>query len=440
MQERPDISAFIFSTFDTGIVIDTAMLGAENYFQYSSKTLALLQKTYPHAIWGQEDSLALRGKDDPIDFFPIFNLSYIKASCPKVLSRRTFSMPLPSGITCVVNVADPIVYFHTFSAGTISMEVSLSWSKPYTADDLHQANHNLLGELASLVETELQTMIQVFGQAVKDSQCPIYKLPFKNLMPVTISRKLLYWSHFVYIAKVPDGEDYNAASQWLIPLMQPVTGKKVENMALKPNRYIYLGWGRSIICCEKSLSIQTVYSYVHMLEIKNYLWKTLYDLDRGLRNAMIDTRGVHSDKETLQLSYNLHALDFHIEEILENIDIFKINFDYEKIWLSKWLDENWLIHDLIASLQKRLQSFRDLYDYDEEITKYQQEKRLQSVLNIIAVVAISGTITGIVQYFDPLNKLSIAIRAVLFFSSLIFLIFFYILTIAIVRQIRHRRD
>lgn len=434
MQERPDISAFIFSTFDTGIVIDAAVLDPERYFQYSSKTLALLQKTYPHAIWGQEDSLALRGKDDPVDFFPIFNLSYIKASCPKVLSKRTFSIPLPSGINCVVNMADPIVYFHTFSAGTISMEVTLGWDKPYTTDDLHQVNHSLIGELALLVETELQAMIQIFGQAVRDSQCPIYKLPFKNLMPATISRKLLYWSHFVYIAKVPDGGDYNAASQWLIPLMQPVTGKKVENMALKPKRYIYLGWGRSIICCEHSLSAQTVYSYVHMLEIRNYLWKTLYDLDRGLRNAIIDTKRVFSEKEALQLSYNLHALDFHIEEILENIDIFKINFDYEKIWLSKWLDENWLTQDLIASLRKRLQSFRDLYDYDQEITKYQQEKRLQSVLNIIAILAASGTITGIVQYFDPLNKLSIAIRIELFISSLLLLTFFYLVAMAIIRR------
>lgn len=438
MQERPDISVFIFSTFDTGIIIDTAMLAPEHYFQYSSKTLALLQKAYPHAIWGQEDSLALRGKDDPIDFFPIFNLSYVKATCPKVLSRQTFSIPLPSGTTCVVKLADPIVYFHTFSAGTISMEASLDWSKPYTSEDLHQVNHSLLGELAPLVETELQTMIQVFGQVVRDSQCPIYELPFKNLMPASISRKLLYWSHFVYIAKVPSGEDYNAASQWLIPMMQPVTGKKVENMALKPNRYIYLGWGRSIICCEHSLPAQTIYSYVHMLEVRNYLWKTLYDLDRGLRNAIIDTQKEFSEKEALQLSYNLHALDFHIDELLENIDIFKINFDYEKVWLSKRLDENWLIQDLIASLQKRLQSFRNLYDYDEEVTKYQQEKRLQSVLNVIAILAAGGTITGIVQYFDPLNKLSIGMRAILLVTSLFFLILFYIGAMAIIRWIRPR--
>src|SRR5258708_6008425 len=192
MQQQPHISTFIFSVFDTGIIIDTAASSTEEYLHYSGTTLAILQRIYPHALWSQEDALALQGSDDANDFLPLFNLSYVKAVCPKVLSKRTLSIISPTGTTCTISIADPIIYFHTFSAGTISLEASLSWDKPYTAEDLYAINQNLLAELAPLVEPQLGEIVRKFAQAVYESKSPLYDLPFIDLLPATFSRKLLY--------------------------------------------------------------------------------------------------------------------------------------------------------------------------------------------------------------------------------------------------------
>src|SRR5258708_39510332 len=96
MQQQPHISAFIFSAFDTGIVIDTAALSTEEYLRYAGLTLGVLQRTYPHALWGQEDALSIQGSDDADDFLPIFTLSFVKSICPKVLSKRLFNIITPN--------------------------------------------------------------------------------------------------------------------------------------------------------------------------------------------------------------------------------------------------------------------------------------------------------------------------------------------------------
>jgi len=437
MQQQPYISAFIFSAFDTGIVIDTAALSTEEYLRYAGLTLAVLQRTYPHALWGQEDALSLQGSDDADDFLPIFTLSYVKAICPKVLSKRMLTITTASGTTCTVTVADPVIYFHTFSAGTISLEVSLSWDKPYTQADLHSINHHLLEELAPLVEPQLPEIIEKFVLSVKESKCPLYIPPFIDLLPATFSRKLLYWSHFIYLLQVNSDEDILAAPHWIEHLMQPIDDQKVHNMALKPHRYIYLGWGRSMICCTTSLPRKTVHSYVHMLEARNYLWKTLYDLDRGLRDALVEKRKLRTNREARKLSYSLHELDFRIRDLLENIETFKVTFDHEKIWLAKQFDSNWLTADLITSLQSRVQSFRDFYDYSEEITRGQQQDRLQGILNLIAIFATAGAITEVINFFDPLNKLMFLLRIGIFGLSVLVVICVYI---AVVVSFQNRRS
>ncbi len=436
MSQEAEISVCIFSAFDTGIVIDTASLNLEQYRDYANKTMLYLQESYPKAKWTQEDAFALHGSDDAIDFFPTLNLSFVKAICPLLLAERVLNLSLPNGTRCTAHFSESVVYFHTFSAGTVSLEAVLNWDKPYTSEDLHQINRYLLMRLAPLVEPQLPSIIQAFVKGVHHSKCPLYIPPFAELVPATTTRNFLYWSHFVYVARADEVKSLNASINCLKPLMMPINDKKVENMALRSDRYIYFGWGRSMIGCLRSLPHQSISSYVHALETRNYLWKTLYDLDRGLRNAVVEVRKIRSEEEASKLSENLRALDFRIKEILEGFDSFKLTFDHEKIWLMKQLDENWLTRELVNSLQTRLQSFQDFYDFSEETTRRLEEKRLQNILNVIAVFSTAGAITSIINFFDTKNQLSIFSRGILLGLFLLLVICVYLIAVRVSRARR----
>lgn len=434
LPESSILSVFIQAAFDTGIIIDTSSFNIQEYREYAAQTISILRQSYPEAKWMEEDVSAIHGSDDAIDFLPVLNLSYVMAVCPKLLTQDTLNIETAGGAVCTVTFRIPVVYFHSFSAGIISIEAQLDWSQPYTLSDLRVVNDNLLTELAPLVETRLAELISIFSKAVNASKTLLYDPPFTDLMPSALNRNILYWSHFVYVIRNETTADLQASANWLNPLMMTMDQRPVENMAIKPDRYIYLGWGRSMICCLKTFNAKSIHSYVRILEIRNYLWKTLYDLDRGLRNAILRIRNVHTEREASRLEEALRVLDFKVKGVLEELDSYKMTFDHEKIWLIKQLDTNWLTQDLITSLESRLQSFCDFFDYANETMRREQEKRVQRVLNLLGVIATAGAIVTIIAYFDPSNHLALAQRFEFLFGSNVFVALMFFLAIVAFRK------
>jgi len=430
------LSIFIHSVFDTGIIIDTFSLSNQEYRQHAKQATMLLQQRYPYAKWVQEDQTTIQGSDDASDFLPLLNLSYVTAICPTLLTQNNLHFELTSGNVCTITLSPATVYFHSFGAGIISLKALIHWHQPCTLTDLSEVNTHLLAKLALLVEERLVELISVFSQEMQASQVPLYTTPFPNLMPAAVHRDVLYWSHFVYTAQTANAANITNVAEWLAPLMMPIDQQGVSNMALKPNRYIYLGWGRSMICCSTDIDNQTLHSYVRTLEIRDYLWKTLYDLDRGLRNAILQSRSAQSQKQARKLANKLRSLDFRVKSILEELTPFKVTFDHEKIWLLQQLDNNWFTSDLIASVQSRLESFCEVYDYSEESTSQAREARLRSVLNLIGLVATTGTIVTIINYFDPFNQLPMPIRLLILAASLAVVIAIFFLAVAISRRVR----
>jgi len=438
LHEGTKFSVFIQSAFDTGIIIDTSSFSMQQYREHVARTISLLQQSYQEAKWTQEYPRTIHGADDAIDFLPILNFSYVTAICSNLLTHDSLEIKVSGGAVCTVKFLLPTVYFHPFGAGIISVEALLYWNQPYTLNDLRTVNDQLLRELGPLVEASLAELIRAFAKTVHTARIPLYTPPFSDLLPAALDRNVLYWSHFAYVARVASTVGLSATAAWLNPLMMPMDQRPINNMALKPDRYIYFGWGRSIICCLTTLDDKTIYSYVRILEIRNYLWKTLYDLDRGLRSAIIRMRNIHSDREAHKLEASLRALDFRVKGILEELDSFKLTFDHEKIWLIKQLDINWLTNDLMTSLQTRLQSFCDFYDYIEESTRRMQEEHLQWVLNLIGVLAAAGTITAVVTFFDPFNHLFPQQRAEFLVTGVVSVALMFFVAIATVRRVRHK--
>lgn len=418
MPGEVQLSIYMQSAFDTEIIIDASSYSIEQYRDYAARTLSLLEQWYPDAKWSEEDAGAIHGSGDAIDFLPVLNLSFVMAICPKLLAKDSIAIKVPGGAVCTVRFLTPTVYFQSFSAGIISMQALLDWNQPYTIDDLRIVNDQLLTELGSLIEAKLSELISVYIKAVHQSKVPQYALPFSGMMPAALNRNLLYWSHFAYVARASNVAELSAAAECLKPLMMPLDQQGIYNMALKADRFIYLGWGRSIICCLATLDEKVIRTYTRLIEIRNYLWKTLYDLDRGLRKAVLVTRNLKSEREANRLTDSLRALDFRVKGILEELDSFKITFDHEKIWLVKQLDINWLMSDLIASVQSRLESFCDFYDYSQATTRRIQEQRLQWVLNLLAIIATAGALVAVIAFFDPTNHLLPMQRAEIFLGGM----------------------
>ncbi len=432
-----EFAVFLQAVFDTGLIIDTANFDGEQYQKQVRRTLAQLQHDHPDVMWGQEAEESIRGSGDPTDYLPTLNLSYITATSPNLIAQRVVSLPLPGKTAATVTFAQPTVYFHTFSAGLISVKATIASDKPIQQSDLQMLNNQLQSALKTMSAEPLKRLITAFVQAVQAVETPIYTTPFPDLLPPALKYDLFYWSHLVYVTRSQQREDVVRSAQWLMPVLQPMDQQGISNMAIKPDRYIFFGWGRSMICCTTQLGDDVIYPYVRMLEIRNYVWKTLYDLDRGLRKALSLSSSIRSHHEARRLVIKLRALNFRVKDFLEEMEPFKITFDHEKIWLIKQADINWLTPDLVQSVAERLQVFSEFFAYNEDVMTRARDERLQAILNLIGVVATAGAITEIINYFDPLFKLPISDRASLFVSGLLIVIVAYYTTMLIARRVRH---
>jgi hypothetical protein len=432
------LSVFIHAAFDTGIIIDTLDLEYDEFRRYSAHTISHLQQIAPAVKWMAEDPQAIRGADDPTDFLPVVNLSFVTAIDP-TLALTPLELRTPSGAVATLTFTQPLVYFHAFAAGVISTRADFTWDRAYSLDDVRYVNNNLLSLLGPLVEKQLGNLIALVRTAVQQAQLPLFTPPFVNITPATTHRDLLYWSHFVYVARPPRTQDIAAVAAWFAPFMMPVDQAGVQNMALKPNRFIFLGWGRSLCCFPRDYAEENIYSYVRVVEIRNYLWKILYDLDRSLRDAVRQGNIERSRRKARHLISQLRGLDFRVKAILEELDSFKVTFDHEKIFLIKQLDKQWMTPDLIHSVESRLDSFSQLYTYNEDAETRERDERLQFVLNIIGVVATAGAVTEIINYFDPTYHLPTVERADFFIGSMAVAILAFVLGTTLLRPRRKRR-
>ncbi len=430
-------SIYIHAVFDTGVIIDTFTMTSSDFANAATRTLAALQTLMPTADWGQEGADNILDLD-LTDFVPLVNLSFVRAKYPQLLTQSELHYALPSGLQCRIAFGTPIVYLHAFGCGVLSLPALLDGSMGWTSSDMEAIEAEILRDLGPLVEQRLRALIAVFDQTVKTSNVPIYHPPVSADTRPMANRDLLYWSHRLFVIRPDDDAEIEAAAQRLAPLMRPSDQRGVWNMAIRPGRFIYFGSGRSLIVCSRSLPESALYSYVRLVEIRNYVWKALFDLDRSLRSALILRHDADSPRETRHIVRGLQGMELRANGVLEELDPSKLTFDTEKIWLVKHLDLNWLTADLVNSLHARLASLGSFYTYTEQATARDRDERLQWILNLIGIVATAGAITEIINYFDPRDHFPVVERDWLFLATMATtLILFYL---AVLLSRRARRD
>jgi hypothetical protein len=429
---------FVHGVFGTGSIIDTFTLTAEQYQAFAERARDALAKRMPDVEWKREQAARQDEFDSLPEIYPVLNLSFLMALSPRLLASPQISFPGPAGAPLTLELSEPVVYFHAFSGGVVSLVATPVHGNEWTIDVWRAAEHELMRALSPLVSKELARLVTAFNESLVTARVPVYTTPFLHEAGLTDEHKQLDWGHRIFVAHTRRAEAVETAAAFLAPLMHPIDDRGVGNMSLSPQRFLYLGSGRSLIAYASDprspdADERIFRSYVRMVEVRQYVWRILYHLDWTMRNAVVRTTTASTNPRAARdLVAALHSLDSRVTGVLDELDPYKLTFDSESVWLMKQLDANWRTADLVESLRTRLASLSRAYEKNEENVTREREARLRAVLNLIGFVATVGSVAQVIGYFDPQNSLPVEPeRAMLLVGSVALIILVFLILLAV---------
>lgn len=440
------ISIALHAVFDTGFVIDTFTLTPERYQQYGARVCDLLTKSMPGITWSQEHAAQSDDYDSLPESYPVLDISFVMASGPALLPTTELKFDGTNGVTRALTLSRAHIYYHAFKSGIFSVMATAAPGADWTQADWQAAEERLMTGLSEIVEARLSAMNTALYQAVTQARVPLYQSQFIGTEGTAFrsaKRATFEWSHRIFVME-SDPADVTASAAFLLPRMRPIDRDGVQNMALASDWFIYLGSGRSLICSPRESQnewsrAKSVAAIIRMVEVRQYVWRALYDVDRSLRNTIALIRSTSAPRAARKLVGELRELEFRVTGMLEELDPYKLTFDTESVWLMRQLDHNWLTADLVGSLRGRLEALNRVYEYHEETITRIREERLRAVLNLIGFVATAGSVAQIIGYFDPQNnQLNDSLRAVLLIAGVTTIILIFVLVLVV--NLRARRE
>jgi hypothetical protein len=304
----------------------------------------------------------------------------------------------PSGS---LSYKDVKFYFQNCGVGTCSVRVELEKPEGLTIIDLEHASEEVNIYFKAYLEDICFELAKAYVQAVRKLHVPHHQFTYlPELEDVDKSTHFIPWTHRIY--HINDDALFNMENpgEQFRKLMTPSRKMDVSDLSIYDNRYIYYGWGHSVIFTSSqvggySQTDRPVYDYVRLVEIAQAQWQFL-DILRDIVTFSISS--FHRHQREMGMNQLQEAIDeirnFRngMERILSDYKGVKITFDTEKRVLLKELHARWLTNSLLEALQNDMISIEELLD---QLYQRQKEQREES-LNVIALLF---TIVGVIEVF-----------------------------------------
>jgi hypothetical protein len=304
----------------------------------------------------------------------------------------------PSGS---LNYKDVKFYFQNCGVGTCSVRVELEKPEGLTIIDLEHISEEVNIYFKAYLEDICFELAKAYVQAVRKLGVPHHQFTYlPELEDVDKSTHFIPWTHRIY--HINDDALFNMQNpgEHFRKLMTPSRKMDISDMSIYENRYVYAGWGHSVIFTSSevggySQTDKPVYDYVRLVEIAQAQWQFL-DILRDVVTFSISS--FHRHQREMGMSQLQEAIDeirdFRngMDRILSDYRGVKITFDTEKRVLLRELHARWLTNSLLEALQNDMLTIEELLD---QLYQRQKEQREES-LNVIALLF---TIVGVIEVF-----------------------------------------
>ena len=419
------VNEFIFAPFDTFIYLDDDRL----YFGELDKG-ELVEYLNRDPIFLDDGKIVIKWLSEECEEFKISKGVFVPPGressivMAHIVNKETnnnemdinedFSNILPNKL----KFTDIFFYFYENGTGTCSVRVEIIKNEGISILELEEISEKLNKIYKEYFEDICFQLSKKYIEAIKKFNIHYLKIDFlPGIEQVDKSRYFIPWTHRIY--HIPDDErlrEKENPGELFRTLVTPTKQMDIDDFSIYENRYIYFGWGHSLIFTygEEDGYSQTsrpAYDYVRLVEIAQAKWEFLDVLTDVVNISIISFQKHYKEMKLKQLQKSINRIrNFKngINRILADFRGIKISFDTEKRILLDELHERWLTDEILENLEDDIDRIKNLLDQLYQRQKEQREESLNTIallFTIVGVVEVFGLIFSILDPVFPVNPI-----------------------------------
>ncbi|MTI67409.1 MAG: hypothetical protein FH753_12560 [Firmicutes bacterium] len=355
-----------------------------------------------------------------------------------VKTNNTISYNYPLDTDSEVNniqckVEKIVFYIYEYGIGTISMKVNVSADKSITVEQMDQVSEFINNKFRKTLSNLCIFVRDTFKRITSNKEAALSLELFKRNNR-KLSRDCIPWTHRIYHINDNELLTSDKPGEFFRFLVTPSSQVDIHDFSIYDHRYIYFGWGHSIIITDEyddgyEQTTVNIDYYIRLVEIAQAKWQCLNKV-----NSMVDSELLYFNsrfediklKHIEQTIYEIQLFNTNINSILRSLDDLKITFDTEKRNLLKELNDRWHVDTLKENLLSSMDEIEKklMYLRDRKISI--NDGRLNSILFILTIISSIEVFVTIYNLIWADNTKAIVSEAVFTFSSTITLLIFII--------------
>ena len=334
------------------------------------------------------------------------------------------------------------IYIYPSGVVVFSSQVTVKYG-----DDINKIKHELEVKVKKIIQDNFkiqgsQIKLDKFNKSIK------YGNRFKlvdvfNLESARVSSPA--WTHKIYWFYGNEFSEYDETKgeqKLKSSLVQDFTGlleQSPENTLFLQDRFIFYGWGRSLILTDKSdqSTKEWVRNKVNLVEIGQYscFGHILLDylMKRVISKLTVEEPIIAQSAKDLEhgtelIDYVRPPATVFLEEYRAGINAI---LHAGAPFLVKTLEDQWRLSKVEESIKNKLESLNNERSAIEQSTIMQKQDRMNIISSSFTIMGIASVTAAIVA-LSPLNKWLEEEKSLLPFLSINQVIFFILTTIIII--------
>ncbi|MHA1728170.1 MAG: hypothetical protein ACTSWY_05510 [Promethearchaeota archaeon] len=309
-------------------------------------------------------------------------------------------------------------YLHTSGVGTCRTDINIEKTQEMdgiTIQQLEQISEKLNELYRKYFAEVCYNITRNYIFAVRELGIPHYQFEFiPDVLNFSENDKMehtLPWSHRLYEIRDDKLLEMENPGEQFKTLLTPSKKMDIEDFSIYDNRYIYFGWGHSILFTSSDIkgsdfsqTNKTPREYVRLIEIAQNNWRAIEMMDNLMNYSItyynLQFKGMRL-KQIRQKIYDIRDFNKAVDRVMDSFRGVKISFDTETRSLLKELNDRWLTDDMFDKLNERQDALEDLLN---DLFQRQQEKKDDSLNAIVMLFTIISLFDVFGVFFDILTQ------------------------------------